>query len=181
MDATRIKEALSEASGDVATAAGALGMPRRSLDRWIQRNGLREQVRAANPNRRKGVGGCPPGTVARKQPRRVSLPDPSRRVRVERECEAGSAFVSLADTHGNMVTIKFVSCSGGSTKSDGRGRLAELIQKPGGQSQTEFIAAEIQATSADERKRRTCLEQAIARVCGPELAVRIQEEARKCA
>jgi len=175
MEATRIKNALVEAGGKVKGAAERLGVPRRTMDRWVTKTGVRAMV-AVDHNR---GGGRPRG---RKPPRPgvVQEIDPDRRVRVERECEAGGEFISLRDVHGNMVTIKFSACvGGGSTKSDGRGRLADLIVRPDGRSQCEFIAAEIQASNAEERKRRMCLENAISRVCGPVVAAQIREEARR--
>lgn len=171
----RIVAALAESGGKVKGAAERLGVPRRTMDRWVTKAGARHLV---SVDHNKG-GGRPRGRKP-PSPRMVQVIDPDRRVRVERECEGGGEFISLKDALGNMVTIKFTACvGGGSAKGDGRGRLADLIVRPDGKSQCEFIAAEIQASSAEERKRRVCLENAIARICGPQMAARIQEEARR--
>lgn len=177
MNATEVNAALDEAGGKVDEAARTLGVSRRILDRWITNNGLRGSLRERHP-RRHG-GGCPLGARKRtKAPRIVGL-EAGPRVRVERECEAGGDFISLADSCGTMVTIKFPACGGGSARGNGRGRLAELIERPDGKSQTEFVVAEITVSSAEERKRIARLKSAISKVCGPTMAARVTQEAER--
>lgn len=178
MDTNRVREALKRHNGKVDEAAATLGTSRRTLDRAISKHGL-GALRAPLTARKRG--GAPRGTGHPKgTPNRVQTIDPDRRVRVERECDATGEFISLKDARGTMVTIKFSPCDGnGSIKGDGRGKLADLIVRPDGKSQCEFISAELVASSVDERKRRLCLENAISRVCGPELAARVQEEVRR--
>lgn len=175
MDTAQIDDALRKSGGSVRAAAEVLGVPRRTLDRKITERGLRSAV-AVERNR---GGGRPKGPKGPTGPKRCATIDPANRVKVERECDAGEEFISLADGRGNMVTIKFVACGSGSARGDGRGRLADLIMRPDGRAQTEFISAEIQASCAEERRRYRCLESAIGRVCGPAMAARVQEEMRK--
>ncbi len=173
-----IERAVRSTGGNVTAAAARLGVPKRTLDRRLTKSGARARIRAemSPPNN----GGRPAGNGGKpKRPRSIQTVGPENRVRVERECDADGEFISLADAHGNMVTLKFAPCIGGSAKGDGRGRLADLIVRPDGRSQCEFISAEIQATSADERRRRMCLENAIVRVCGPVVAAQVHEEARR--
>lgn len=179
MDAERIREALVESGGKVKEAAARLGVPRRTMDRWVTQSGARALV----PVDRSRGGGRPHGC---RPPPRVGLApgsDPTNRVRVERECDGSGEFISLADSLGNLVTIKFSTGHNGSARGDGRGRLAEIVCSTGkesrGSCQTELVSAELQVSSAEERRRRTCLERAIMRVCGPVVAAKIEEEARK--
>jgi len=175
MEVARIQAALIESGGVVKVAAERLGVSRRTMNRWVAQAGARN---LAPIDYSRGGGrkrGC-------KQPARVGIPqkiDVELRVRVERECDASGDFVSLRDASGNMVTIRFVPCvGGGSAKGEGRGRLSNLLLGVG-KNQCEFIAAELQTSNAEERRRRECLERAIIRVCGSAVASQIQEEARK--